>query len=110
MRINTDKIIVAGDMSLATITSTVMNLEHMLGFAVQAIWTGAGASGTIKLQASIDGITFSDIPNSAQTILGAGSFIWNMENGKFYKYFQVVYTKTGGSTGTLNVLSNVKGL
>lgn len=81
MRIRTNKLINAVSMTHPiTITSATINLESMIGYAIQAIYTGTPA-GTIKLQASIDGVTWSDISGTAQVIAAAGSFLWNMQEG-----------------------------
>jgi len=110
MRIKTNKLVDAVSMAHAvTITSDAINLESMIGYAIQTIYTGTPA-GTIKIQASIDGVTYSDIASTSQVIAAAGSYIWNMQEGIFYRYAKVVFTSAAGSAGALTVWMNVKGL
>jgi hypothetical protein len=46
-------------------------------FAIQVNYN-AGGSGDLKLQGSVDGVNFADIPNSTQTVDGAGgAHIWD---------------------------------
>lgn len=60
MRIETATVLNAGDMSLATLTSNVIDLGHIGMLGIQAIYTGA-PSGSLKFQGSIDGINWSDL-------------------------------------------------
>ena len=88
------------------LTSAVTDLSRVDGYAVYAIWT-TGPVGTIKLQASVDGVSFIDYPNSETPVNGAGNVIWEVTTA-FYDKIRVVYTYTSG-TGTLNVQINGKG-
>lgn len=92
--------IVNGDMS-ATITGPWLDITYFQGFSIEALWTGATAAGTIKLQAS-NGLAGSnpDIPGSAQPVAGPGSYLWNLD-GQNYKKVRLVFTPTSG-TGVLN--------
>src|ERR1017187_6459747 len=58
-------------------------LQQDYGYAIQAIWTGAALSGTIELEASIDGANWSPITGTPQTVSGPGSFIWNVDSSLY---------------------------
>jgi hypothetical protein len=105
MRVLNEQVIVDGDMS-ASISGTV-NVTHMGQGTVYCKWTGAGAAGTIGLQASVNGSDYVALA-SADTVSGAGSKMYHIADVG-YNYLQIVFTKTGGSTGTLNAWANAKG-
>lgn len=98
MRVCTNKIITNGDMS-ADVSAT-QQLNQAFGYSVQAVWTGSPV-GTIKLQASIDNVTYIDVANSSQAVSGAGDYFWNVFLVE-YPWMKAVYTFSSG-TGTLNV-------
>lgn len=99
------KILTAGSMA-TSLTSSAVDLSRVDGYSIYAKWTGAPV-GTIKLQASLDGINYVDYPSSTSTVNGAGDIIWEVTTA-FYDKIQVVYTRTSG-TGTLDVQINGKG-
>lgn len=94
--------------SLASnLVSTALDIDSMLGYAVQAVWTGSPV-GTLNIQASLDKITWSDVTNSSVSLAGsAGSWLWNFQ-GSFYRYIRINYVSTSG-TGTLSDLVMAKG-
>jgi hypothetical protein len=109
------QIIKNGNMN-ADITSVPSNpndpgisIDSAIVIAVQAVWTGSGAAGTIELQTSLDGVTWITVENSPQTVSGAGNFMWNME-AQGENWIQVFFAHTGGSSGTLNAWINTKGV
>lgn len=105
----------AGDL-----TSAIQQLENAFGYSVQANYaTSGGLGGTLTLEASVDhkqddqgnvtnAGTFVTVPNTAQTLAAAGSYIWNISDAN-YPYFRVHYAHAGGDTGTLNVWVYVRG-
>lgn len=103
------QIITAGDMSQATITSTVIDTRWMDNVGLQIEWTSADAVGTIEVQASVNGTTYHAItfsPALTQPASNNGGYLVNL-NQLPYEYFKVVYTRTSG-TGVLNVWSCTK--
>lgn len=111
----------AGDMSLASVTSDVIDLENVIYLAIQAVWTGT-PTGTIKLEASCDlgrgnpgnldgtGVTnWTDVPSATLSPAGSASsgFIELKESG--FKWARLVYTRSGGS-GSLTARFNAKGV
>lgn len=91
----------------ADIYSSAVSINQDYGYAVQAVWTGAGLQGTCSLQATVDGSTWSDIPSTSATVNGAGSFLWNV-TGAFYLKFRVKFAYSAGP-GTIAFYSNTKG-
>jgi len=95
-----------------TITSVdvpgvAVGLDQDYGYAVQAIWTGGTLAGTVKLQASIDGVTWSDVTGTSQAVSGAGNFLWNV-NGAFYAFVRAYFVYSSGS-GAITYWTLVKG-
>lgn len=82
-------------------------LQQDYGYAVQAIWTGSTLAGTISLQATIDGIDWSTITGTPQTVNGPGSFVWNVDSS-IYDQVRVYFTYGSGSGG-ITVWQEVKG-
>lgn len=93
-----------------TYVTSAIPLDLIVGYSI-VITTTSTATGAAKLQASVDGVTFVDLPNSGDTankaVAGAGSAIWNIPNA-FYKQVRVSYTNATNS-GTLSVTFFAKG-
>jgi hypothetical protein len=106
MRIKNVPIISAGDMSQATLTSDEILLGQIFVCAVQAVFSGAPV-GSLKLQASVDGTTWTDVANSTVAVSAAGDCLWNITDIGF-PLMRCVYTKTSG-TGSLTVTVEGKG-
>lgn len=107
MRYTADKVIVNHDMS-GSVTSEVLDVRLQYGFTVFAAASGAAPAGTFKIQASPDGITFTDVPTLSNTFSGAATYFTNQQ-WQHYPYIRLVYTTAGGSVGTLNVWFTAKG-
>ena len=94
----------------ATITSAAIDARNLFYCSAQAIATGAGAAGTLKLQASDDiagadgnsgsPSNWSDIPSATVSVSAAGAFLIP-KTDLCYQWVRVVYTNSG--TGTINV-------
>lgn len=82
-------------------------IDQIWAYAVQAVWTGASLRGTIKLQASIDGTTWSDVSNSSVAITTPADYLWNVTIAA-YTYYRVAFIFTSGS-GTLTTKIQNKG-
>jgi hypothetical protein len=84
--------------------SETVELPFQFGYSVCATTVGAG-TGSCKLQASVDGITFVDVTGSSQNFTAAGSMFFNVSDA-FYKSFRVVLTvATGTPTATIKFFS-----
>lgn len=119
MRYAPIQIVSAQSMAVA-ITSETIPLNQVFGYSVQANYATSGTlGGTLALQASDDhqednekNVTragnWVTIEDSPVVLTGAGSFIWNVMNPN-YLWFRLIYTPTGGDSGTLNAFATTKG-
>ncbi len=113
-------IVVNGDMS-STIVSTVVRLEQMWGYMIQAIYTTSGTlGGILSLEASVsynldplgnvlNAGTWTTVLDSPKLITGAGDYIWDMTRTAA-PYVRLRYAPAGGDTGTLNAFQCIKGV
>lgn len=98
--------IVNGDMSQATLISEANNVNEVISFCYQAVWSGAPV-GVVVLEASIDGTNFTEIDECRYTIVASpDTYMVNVEKHA-YVFVRFKFTKTSG-TGTLNVHFNSK--
>lgn len=119
MRIAQKQFVTSQNMN-ADITSNPVGLNQDFGYSIQANYATSGTlGGVLKLQASVDHIVdqqgnvtnagnWVDILNSSVTLTGAGSYVWNVTD-VMYPFVRLVYTHTGGDSGTLNAFYNVRG-
>lgn len=100
--------ITSGDMSQATLTSSITNIQYLDNVGIQANFTGSPV-GTLSVQVSIDhaqdewgNVTtagnWSQVTSSAVT---SSPVVFDL-NQLSAPWIRVVYTKVSG-TGTLNV-------
>lgn len=96
------------DVSMAASISTgAIDMNRSWQWAVQFVWTGT-PTGTVKVQASCNGIDFADVTSASVATGGAaGNFLFNAAVPVGYNYLQLVYTFASG-TGTLNAWVNGK--
>lgn len=103
-------IITSGDMSQATVSSSVITNTYQDNIGIQATWTGT-PTGTIEVDGSNDGTNFYALtfnPAISQPAGVAGGFLININQYPF-AYLKVLYTKTSG-TGTLDAYLVAKGV
>lgn len=105
------KIVSAGDMSQATVTSTVVNIQGLDNIGIQVnILTGT-ANGTLSVQTSIDHAegtavatgNWVSLPSTYTQTIASGSpanVIWDL-NQISAPFIRLLYTKTSG-TGTFD--------
>lgn len=104
-----NSIIADGDMS-ASINSTPTNINEVVSYCIQAVFTGSPV-GSLKIQASnsllIDSNTvWTDVDNSSSAVTAAGDYMVNVELPS-YSWVRLVYTRISGS-GTINARINAK--
>ena len=107
MRINDTHIIVDGDMS-GNITSAAQPLDFIVIYSVQLVWAGTLPVGTVTLEASNDGTTWTTVADSSTAIsgnTGSGIIEYSLAG---HKNVRVKYTRTSG-VGTLNCWIYIKG-
>lgn len=90
--------LVSAEAMTGTITSSMMDIAELSGFAAHAIFTGAPV-GTLSISASNDGTNFKAV--GSQAVSGAGQYMLNVDRAH-YRYIRVEYAFTSG-TGTLDV-------
>lgn len=94
-----------GDLEIADATvgttkySEVVDIQNADGYAVTAVWTAGGATGSIQIEASTDNSTYIAVAGTPQTIAGSGSWMWNVYN-PFYRYFRIAVASTLGTVST----------
>jgi len=83
-------------------------LDRCIGYAIQAVWTGASAPvGTLRLQGSNDNVTFTNLTGSDQAVSAAGDFIWK-DSTPYYKFVRLAWVRTsGGGSDTLSATIRV---
>lgn len=102
------KVVISQAITNADVNSEEIDLSQHYIYAAHAIWTdGASLVGTVKLQATIDGINWVDIEDSEQTATGSGSWMWN-DTIAAYKKVRGVFDWTSG-TGSVKWLFSTKG-
>jgi hypothetical protein len=113
---NIPNIIPASTVMNATINSQAIELQFLLWYSIQIVFTGT-PTGSFKLQASDDPVAASklklgangvpqfvptnwtDLPNQSQSVVAAGSAIWNIPDVG-YTFVRAVYTDTSGGSST----------
>lgn len=91
----------------ATITTAAIPALNLFNVSAQATAVGAGAAGTLKIQASNDEpvaanavpTNWSDIPSATIAVAGAGAFLIP-KTDLCYQWIRFVYTNSG--TGTIS--------
>lgn len=102
---NSVETVVNAESMAGNITSSVVNINNVRSYAIQAVWSGSSPAGSFVVQGSLDNTTFTDI--STSSVSGnSGSILLNVELPA-YGYVRCVYTRTSGS-GTLTVKMNTK--
>ena len=109
MRILNDEILNATGVT-ASATSEEQPLDFTYGYAIYASWTEEVASlaGNIKIQASVDGTNWVDVPTTQEAVSGSGDFMWNITDA-FYNKLRVILTVTSGTAG-VTARINAKGI
>jgi hypothetical protein len=118
---NKQNIIPASTVLNTNVNSTAMQLENMLGYAIQVVIAGT-PTGTLKLQMSCDPVTkqnlivgtnglityvvanWSDIANSSMAVSSAGTTGWEIPDA-YYNFVRVVYTDGSGGSSTATISS-----
>ena len=84
----------------ADVTGDLFPVSESMGFAIQADWP-AGLVGTLNVQATINGVTWPNVPGTIRPVNGAGGWMWNFD-GQHYDQVRLFFTYTSGS-GTIAV-------
>lgn len=108
MRYSEDTIFVNEAVASETTVSEAVDITYIVGYAVYASWTGTTIAGSIKLQASVDNVSWSDVADSSVTISGASNSFWNITDA-FYRYFRLSVTADDENVITVNAAFFAKG-
>lgn len=102
--LTSNKPVIVNQLMTANLSSGALDVSGEKGYAVQAVWSGT-PTGTIIVEASLNGSTFAQI--ASQALAGAaGNYFLNVPD-VYYTTVQVRYAFTSG-TGTLNVTVSTK--
>ncbi|TXH13490.1 MAG: hypothetical protein E6R03_11180 [Hyphomicrobiaceae bacterium] len=97
-----NKYIDAQSMS-SDVTGGWIDLLHSDGFAVEyAVTNGSSPSGTLKVQASNDGVQTNDLGGSYSVAISANTTGLLNYSGAKFRYMRVIYSRSSGG-GTLDV-------
>ncbi len=88
------------------VTTIAFDLNDLTTFSIQVTFSGSDVVGGLKLQASIDNVTFVDVANSSQAVSASASHVWDV-SGAGYRYIKVAWDYTSG-TGNIGVILGVK--
>jgi len=118
---NTPNIIPASTVMATDLTSLAMQLNDLVNFSIQIVFTGT-PTGTFNLEASSDPvpkqnmvigangavvytpINWTTVANSSFTVTTAGDVMWDYANRGF-TYVRVVYVDASGGTSTAIITS-----
>lgn len=107
------QIVTAGDQSLATVASTITNIQGMDNLGIQVHIASGTASGTFDVQISADHVEINGVVTTVGNWVSLGSTytatvtsgspadIYFDLNQLSAPYIRLLYTKTSG-TGTFN--------
>lgn len=108
MRIVQKKGFVSAQTIAGNYSSPALEVSHLIVASLEYVVTGT-PTGTLKAQASIDGVVWYDLATLTAALAGAAaSGLWNLSD-MGYKYVRVTYVFTSG-TGVLTVNVNAKGI
>lgn len=103
-------IVISGDMSQTTVSSTAITVSYQDNVGIQVTWTGT-PTGVIEVDGSNDGTNFYSLtfnPAISQPAGVAGGFLLDINQFPF-AYIKLLYTKTSG-TGVLDAYLVAKGV
>ena len=110
--IPTTQIVISQSLAASFNSSAVpINWEDNICF--ECVWTTADITGTLKIQGSLTGTNYANLKDSAGTDISisiaasddVGIFDLNQLS---FNYVRLVFTKTGGTAGTINVYAGGK--
>jgi hypothetical protein len=95
--------------------TAALELETIYGFSYQAVWTGAGIAGNIKIQVSnmpepdeTTDTDWEDLADSEVAFAGATSQVYNVTDS-MYKWARLWIEETNAANLTLNAWVMQKG-
>lgn len=89
-----------------SVTTSPMDLGDLQVYAIGVTFTGADVTGTLKLQCSIDNVTYYDVTGSTQSVVTSMNHLWNVWESS-YRYVKASWTYSSG-TGNITIISIIK--
>jgi hypothetical protein len=94
--------------------SSTTDIRHMLGYVIELVYTGSSLAGSAKLQYSMDGTTFTDLPNSGATAThtlaaAGGANTWHVSDA-YYPYVRAALISSDADVVTATVKIFTKGV
>jgi hypothetical protein len=91
-----------------TTSSSLVDVSDCTALAVQAVWSGTSPSGTVTIEASLDGVNFSTYGASSISVTGAsGSGV--VSSGPIgFPFVRATFTYTSGTVASLKVYLSSK--
>ena len=90
------------------VNSGILSLGDNYRAYIQTTFTGVDVEGTLKLQASIDKVTWVDVQNSSQAVTASGNYVYD-DVDTAAPYIRLAWTYTSG-TGNITSKGYVKDL
>ena len=91
----------------ASFESDPIYVSEKSRYCIQAVFNDATSPvGTISLETSINGDTWTELPDSPYGITEAGDRMYSVSDAN-YLMARIKYVRTSGS-GTMNIYANVK--
>jgi hypothetical protein len=108
MKIKNDLIMTAQAVTSTTAYSQAIDLTSMAGFSLEVVYAGATLNGDAKLQYSMDGTTYRDLPDSGSTAAhdfaaSGGSYLFQVPDA----YFPYVRLAITADTNTVTVTARI---
>lgn len=91
-----------------TTSSSLIDISDCTAIAMQAVWAGTTPSGTVTIEGSLDGSTWSTFGASTISVTGAtGSGLVNF-NPAGMPFVRTTFTYTSGTVSSLKVYFSSK--
>mgnify|MGYP003652395038 CR=1 FL=1 len=85
----------------SSVTSGAYDLGDLMGYSAQVLLSGSNVAGTLKVQASLDNVTYVDVPGSIVSITSSADQIYNYSDVQ-YRFFKVDWVYASG-TGNITI-------
>ena len=105
----TDEQVINSAAIVADESSAALDISHQLAWTAQIVWTSTTAAGTIEIQESNDGSTWSTISAKTQAISNNSGNVMLKGEWQASKYLRANVDWTSGSITTLTVHIIAKG-
>lgn len=95
-----DMELIAPQTGAADVISNYYDLNDIKDFCAAVTFSGTDLVGTLKLQASLDLVTWFDVPDSTEAVTASTSVIWSSAPCT-YRYIRINWDYTSG-TGNIS--------